>query len=115
MQVLMAMIYLLNYKSTVAKAWRRWRVYHERTGACERKGRKVLKTFRDRTRLLREAKPCSIMRLRAFSPPVCFLRYIRLEFRFSSARTSDPKISLKKKIISGFIRKSVIAAWCAIS
>lgn len=34
MQVPMATIYFLNYKGTVAKAWRRLRVYHEQTGAC---------------------------------------------------------------------------------
>lgn len=115
MRVAIATIYFLNYKDAVAEAWKKVARLPRASSrrVCERRGREVLKTFRDRTRLLREAKPCSIMGLRARSslPPLSlsrlFLRYIRLESRLSFQHFQPENFAVGKKIVLKFVGKFV--------
>jgi len=106
MQELMATIYFMNYKSTVASVKKVASLPRANGRVCERRGRKVLKTFRDRTRLLREAKPCSIIGLRAFPPPVCFFAIYPSWVPFFTSSHFRPQNFAKKKTILEFIRKS---------
>lgn len=111
-----ATIYFLNYKDAVRKREEGGESTTNSRHVCERRGREVLKTFRDRTRLLREAKPCSIMWLRAFfssfSLPFVFAIYPSWISPSSLYLTLPiPKFHWEK-IALKFIRKSWGAMRC---
>lgn len=97
MQVPMATIYFLNYKGTVAKAWRRWRVYYERTVAyVKEEGGKSWKLSEIEHDFF-EKRSLAPLWDYEHPPPVCFCDISVLSSVFLP-HTSDPKILLRKKL-----------------